>query len=409
MEDHATRRALLTESRLDSPAGSRGPGPLRWLDLACAGLVAACASAAFLPIGMAGRAVVVLLAIAVGVFAGRTVRSLDARLAEARKLRNYRLTERLGRGGMGEVWRAEHAVLPRPAAIKFISPEALRERGGATEDETRQRFLAEARATVRLSSPHTIEIYDFGSTADGMLCYVMEYLEGMDLETLVKRWGALPPHRVVYLLRQVCISLAEAHQAGFIHRDIKPANIFVCRKGIHYDFVKVLDFGLAAETRLDGGRGKKVVIAGTPTCVAPETVHGAAFDARTDVYSLGCVAYWLLTGKTVFDADTPMDMVSHHVHTRPAPPSQRLGSELPRDLELLVLQCLRKNPDDRVPSVAEFSRRLAACELGAVWTPGQAMTWWQSRGKEAEAPPKIDVEPPSPPRARSLETTILDG
>ncbi|MBZ0268939.1 serine/threonine protein kinase, partial [bacterium] len=329
-------------------------------------------------------------------------------LTEARKLRNYRLTERLGRGGMGEVWRAEHAVLPRPAAIKFISPEALGERSGESEEETRQRFLAEARATVRLSSPHTIEIYDFGTTADGMLCYVMEYLDGMDLETLVKRWGPMPPHRAVYLLRQVCISLAEAHQQSFVHRDIKPANIFVCRKGIHYDFVKVLDFGLAAESCL--GNGKKVRIAGTPTCVAPETVNGAAFDARTDIYSLGCVAYWLLTGRTVFDAETPMEMVSHHVHTRPVPPSQRLGRELPRDLELLVLHCLNKHADDRVQSVAEFSRRLAGSDVGAVWTPGQAMTWWHARKKEMAAPaPTVDVALPSTPHRRSMETTVLHG
>jgi serine/threonine protein kinase len=351
------------------------------LDAALLLLIIACGSLATLSSGsLILRVSVVLLALVVAGLVRRTVRSLEGRLCEARRLRNYRLVERLGRGGMGEVWRAEHYILPRPAAIKFIHPETLGRGTQKDRKEIAERFLREARATVRLSSPHTIEIYDFGVTPDGTLCYVMEFLDGLDLETLVLDCGPLPAARAVYLLRQVCISLAEAHEQNFVHRDIKPANIYVCRKGIHFDFVKVLDFGIA--TQMQGGTStpeKAFEVVGTPAYMAPEIVLGRPPDARADIYSLGCVAYWLLTGQTVFGGDTVTEMVSHQVHTRPLPPSHSAGQAIPRDLELVVLKCLKKHPDDRFQSVSQLSQGLARCDVGSPWTPGQAMQWWRSR------------------------------
>jgi serine/threonine-protein kinase len=329
------------------------------------------------------------LCAAAGVALGRLVRVLREDLREARRLGNYRLEECLGRGGMGEVWRAKHRLLPRPAAVKFIRPEALVLGTDGDVREAVKRFGREARATASLSSPNTIEVYDFGVTPDGTLCYVMEYLEGRDLDSLVREHGPLSPARVVYLLRQVCISLAEAHQNRFIHRDIKPANIYVCRQGIAHDFVKVLDFGMVAHVS-DAERTKHCssgerTTGGTPEYLPPEIALGQDADARSDLYSLGCVAYWLLTGRTVFGGETIAEKISHHVHTRPAPPSKGAPQPIPRDLELLVLTLLKKNPDDRVQTAADLARRLTQCDVGPAWTPGQAMTWWTERAAEASA------------------------
>jgi len=283
----------------------------------------------------------------------------------ARRSSNWIPVHRLGSGSMGEVWRAEHRFLPRPAAIKFIRPETL----GA---DAAGRFEREAHTTSLLTSPHTIELYDYGITDDGALSYVMEFLDGRDLDTLVERHGPLPPARVVHLLRQVCISLAEAHLQGFVHRDLKPANIYACRQGIEYDYVKVLDFGMVADRRLDEGR----MILGTPAYLAPEMITGLGFDHRADIYSLGCVAYKLLTGRTVFLADSPEEMMKRHVHDRPEAPSFHTGQPIPRALDVLVLECLRKFPSTRIDSAADLSRRLAACGVTPRWTAGQAMRWW---------------------------------
>ena len=310
------------------------------------------------------------------------VRALD----DARHLGNWRLTECLGKGGMGEVWRASHVYLPRPAAVKFIRPEAL---GGADPDAVREvirRFRTEARAVASLTSPHTIGILDFGLTEDGTLCHVMEFLDGMDLETLVRTHGPLPPARVVHLLRQVCVSLAEAHAAGLVHRDLKPANLYCCRQGIQYDFMKVLDFGMVAD--LEGRMDAKTVAesGGTPSYVAPEIITGRGLDARADLYSLGGVAFYLLTGRTVFEGTTVAEKLKHHLHTRPEPPSRFAPQPPGRDLDLVVLACLAKNPDDRPRSAAELSRRLAACDTGPAWTSGAAMTWWTSRTRAVSVP-----------------------
>jgi serine/threonine-protein kinase len=312
---------------------------------------------------------------------------LERELADARRIGNWRLEERLGRGGMGEVWRASHVFLPRPAAVKFIRPEALGGGDAATMRDVVRRFRCEARAVASLTSPHTIQIFDFGVAEDGTLCHVMEFLEGMDLETLVRSHGPLPPARAVHLLRQVCISLAEAHQEGLVHRDLKPANIYSCRKGIQHDFVKVLDFGMVADLdgRIDAERS--VETGGTPSYIAPEVATGRGCDARSDLYSLGCVAYFLLTGATVFGGSTPQERIAHHVHSRPEPPSRRAPHPVPRDLDLAVLACLAKNPDERPSSAAALSRRLAACDVGPAWTSGQAAQWWRTRPAAPAAAP----------------------
>ncbi|MGE4056158.1 MAG: serine/threonine-protein kinase, partial [Vicinamibacterales bacterium] len=247
---------------------------------------------------------------------------MGRRLREAQELGSYRLVELLGHGGMGEVWRAEHRLLARNAAVKLVRPEVL---GAATDDEARlllHRFEREARATAALSSPHTIQVFDFGTTEQGNFYYVMELLVGRDLESLVKTFGPLPAKRAIFLLRQVCHSLADAHARGLVHRDIKPANIYVCRMGLEYDFVKVLDFGLVKLKDRAAVQQTLVTMdhktTGTPAYMAPEIVLGeTTVDRRADVYALGCVAYYLLTGQLVFEGDTPMKMLMQHVQSTP--------------------------------------------------------------------------------------------
>ena len=245
-----------------------------------------------------------LISVSIAVLGSRLLHGLNVDLARGRQLGSYHLESRLGRGGMGEVWRARHQMLARPAAIKLVRPEAL---GGSREsrDTLLARFKREAQATALMQSPHTIQLYDYGVSDAGTFYYVMELLDGLDLDSFVKRFGPLPAGRVVYLLRQVCQSLAEAHHHGLIHRDVKPANLYMCRYGLELDFIKVLDFGLVKsgclgdeqDTRLTGG----FAAAGTPPFMAPEQVVGnRPVDARTDIYAVGCVAYWLLTGQLVF-------------------------------------------------------------------------------------------------------------
>ena len=288
----------------------------------------------------------------------KVMQGLGKQLHEAQDLGSYKLVERLGQGGMGEVWRAEHRLLARNAAVKLVRPEVLG--GGGPEDAQviRRRFEREAQATAALGSPHTIRVFDYGVTDDGTFYYVMELLAGRDLESLVREFGPVPADRVVYLLRQVCHSLAEAHARGLVHRDIKPANIYVCRMGLEFDFVKVLDFGLV---KVRQRRGQQALTAtmehttGTPAYMAPEIILGEAnVDRRADVYALGCVAYYLLTGQLVFEADTPMKMLMQHVQAEPVPPSQRTELRIPRELDELVLACLNKDPNQRPQNAEEL-------------------------------------------------------
>jgi serine/threonine-protein kinase len=315
-------------------------------------------------------------AVVLAYFGARMIYAIGLDVSRARLLGAYRLESRLGAGGMGEVWRASHRMLARPAAVKLIAPQQL-------GDDTRAaltRFEQEAQATAQLRSPHTVEVYDFGQASDGSFYYVMELLDGLDLQKLVDTHGPLPASRVVYILRQVCHSLGEAHAAGMVHRDIKPANIFVCRHGSDFDFVKVLDFGLVKQQTLaeDATVTQQGQVVGTPAFFAPEMALGAAIDGRTDVYSVGCVAYWLLTGALVFEADTLMALAAKHLQQEPVPPSRRTELAIPADLEAVVLACLRKQPGDRPGSAEALAQRLADCDVGA-WTNEDAKRWWQLR------------------------------
>jgi hypothetical protein len=322
-----------------------------------------------------------LLVVIMAFVGARVVYGLGTEVTRARELGSYRLVERLGQGGMGEVWRAEHRLLARPAAIKLIrSPLAGRSNGDVTTDAVR-RFEREAQVIASLRSPHTVELFDFGVASDGAFYYVMELLDGFDAETLVRRTGPVVPERVIHILRQICHSLSEAESRGLVHRDIKPANIFLCRYGEDYDFVKVLDFGIVKTAR-DGGDAALTVtmanvIQGTPAFIAPEQALSASdIDGRADIYATGCVAYWLLTGQLVFTAETPFALVMHHAHTPPTAPSARSETPIPRALEDLVIACLAKNPADRPQSARELSLRLGAIDVGRTWTDEKAREWW---------------------------------
>jgi serine/threonine-protein kinase len=322
----------------------------------------------------------------------RLLRHFGRKLSKAREMGSYELVELLGHGGMGEVWEAQHRLLARRAAVKLVRPELL---GAATDAEARlviKRFEREAQATAALSSPHTINLFDYGVTDQGVFYYVMELLTGRDLESLVRTFGPLPADRTGYLLRQVCHSLADAHARGLVHRDIKPANIYVCRMGLEYDFVKVLDFGLVKVNSDRAQLGQTLLTAeqkttGTPAYMAPEIILGEAkVDRRADVYALGCVAYYLLTGQLVFEADTPMKMLLQHVQAEPIPPSQRTELPIPHDLEALVMACLQKDPDKR-PQNAEMLLGMACnCKSGDRWTSESAKAWWRTHLPEFTRP-----------------------
>ena len=309
----------------------------------------------------------------------RIVHRTNVHLARAREIGSYELTERIGAGGMGEVWRAQHRLLARPAAIKLIRRDKLGDSVPA-RDALVQRFEREARATAALRSIHTIDIYDFGITEEGDFYYVMELLDGLNLEQLVAQFGPVEPGRVVYLLQQVCHSLGEAHACGLVHRDITPGNIFVCRLGPDNDFVKVLDFGLVVHDHRAAATALTLpgFVAGTPSYLAPEIALGLDdVDGRADLYSLGCVAYYLLTGQQVFTGDTAVALALAHVQAKPAPPSDRSEFTIPAALDALVLECLAKDPADRPVSADILSARLAATVPRDAWTDTAAKRWWE--------------------------------
>jgi len=323
------------------------------------------------------------LLVAIMAYVGaRVVYTLGKAVTEARELGSYRLVERLGHGGMGEVWRAKHRLLVRPAAIKLI--RAADGAGTVAQQEAIRRFEREAQVTAGLSSPHTVQLFDFGVADDGSFYYVMELLNGVDLERLVQRYGPVPAERAVYLLRQACHSLAEAESYGLVHRDIKPSNLFVCRYGGEYDFVKVLDFGIAkaaTDMMQTGAMGitQDNILQGTPAYIAPEQVmNGSNVDGRADIYSTGCVAYFLLTGKTVFTGDTPMAVVVQHAHSQPTAPSESSELPIPPALDRLILDCLAKSPADRPQSARELSHRLAEVAIVTAWNEERARAWWET-------------------------------
>ena len=323
--------------------------------------------------------------VGVSVVISHVVTRLGRQITRAREMGSYRLVTMLGKGGMGEVWRASHRMLARDAAIKLIQPDMLLRNFGKNAELMRRRFEQEARTTASLRSPHTVQLYDFGVSEDSAFYYVMELLDGIDLETLVRKFGPQPPARVVFILRQVCRSLAEAHRHGIIHRDIKPTNIFLCRMGNEYDFAKVLDFGLVKV--LEDGNETQITVAGattgTPSYMAPELALGSPhIDGRTDLYGLGCVAYWLLTGSLVFEKMGGTAMMLAHVHQVPVPPSQRGEHAVPASLDRAVMMCLAKEPAERPAGAETLASVLDSFDDVGSWTKEDAERWWQSNMPE---------------------------
>ncbi|HEX7380052.1 MAG TPA: serine/threonine protein kinase [Pirellulales bacterium] len=299
---------------------------------------------------------------------------LKAALA-TKTLGQYQLEEKIGAGGMGAVYRARHAFLRRPTAIKLLDIEK-------TTPETILRFEREVQMTSQLNHPNTVAIYDYGHTPEGIFYYAMEYLEGIDLEHLVQTDGPQSEGRVIYLLRQVCGSLEEAHRRGLIHRDVKPANIVVTQRGGVPDFVKLLDFGLVKSigAEADGHLTLAGSVTGTPLYLSPEAIqHHDDLDPRADLYAVGAVAYFLLTGTPVFEAKSVVDLLMHQVNTPPQPPSERLGKFISPDLEALVLCCLAKRRDDRPATARELANALGSCSSSGDWTESEAAAWWREK------------------------------
>ena len=309
-------------------------------------------------------------------------------LGSLREIGNYTLEERLGEGGMGEVWRGKHRMLARPVAVKLIKRAGLGGGNTAATNRLLTRFQREARSTAALCSPHTVAVYDFGLHEE-IFYYVMELLDGLDLRTLVEVHGPQPPERVLYLMRQACHSLQEAHTVGLIHRDVKPGNLFVCRHGIDFDFLKVLDFGLVKDVRAssDATVAQDAEICGTPGFIAPEQIldHRKA-DGRADLYALGCTAYWLLGGRQVFEGDTTMLVLSHHMTADPPPLSQFVQMRLPGEVEKLVMSCLEKDPDARPQTAAEIIERIDKIGIADEWTPRRREQWWANRSGPDTSP-----------------------
>ena len=322
------------------------------------------------------------LLVGIAVVISHVVIKLGRQVGKARELGSYQVGDLLGKGGMGEVYRATHRMLARPAAIKLIRPETLAGSDPGARELAIKRFRREAEVAASLRSPHTVALYDFGVTEEETLYFVMELLEGMNLETLVREHGRVLPGRAIYILRQVCDSLQEAHVRGLVHRDIKPANIHIGRLGLRHDFVKVLDFGLVKNVKTTGSDLSLATglggTPGTPDYMAPEMTMGEQIDPRADLYALGCVGYFLLTGKLVFEATNMFHMIARHLNDIPVPPSQRAGIVLPPELDSLILSCLEKQPDRRPHSAAELQAALSGIPVEP-WGEPQAEAWWNAR------------------------------
>jgi serine/threonine-protein kinase len=304
--------------------------------------------------------------------ASNVIYGLRAEVAKARRLGQYTLERKLGQGGMGEVYQARHALLRRPTAIKLLA--------GDTSPEHVRRFEQEVQLTASLTHPNTISIYDFGRTPDGVFYYVMELLDGLTLQEIVERDGPQPAARVVHILLQACAALREAHEAGLIHRDIKPANIFLCRIGGVSDTVKVLDFGLVKQMRPASSPSESSLnaIIGTPLYLSPEAITAPEkLDARSDLYALGAVGYFLLTGAPMFDGSSVVEVCSRQLHERPAPVASRAAGPVSDTLAQIIHDCLEKDPAARPPNAAALGARLRAEPTAGTWTEVDAEAWWQ--------------------------------
>jgi hypothetical protein len=309
---------------------------------------------------------------------------LRTEVREARRLGQYTLEGKLGEGGMGVVYRARHGMMRRPTAVKLLKPE----QAGETN---LKRFEREVQLTARLTHPHTITIFDYGRTPDGIFYYAMELLDGASLARVVATAGPFPASRVAHVLYHVAEALTEAHEVGLIHRDIKPANVILCRQGGIYDFPKVVDFGLVKDLEPGAAAGltRADVVAGTPLYLAPEAINAPeTVSGQADLYSLGAVGYFALTGTSVFEGRTLVEVCSHHLHTAPEPPSDRLRHPVPADLESLVLDCLEKDPARRPAGAHEVRRRLEACAAFGGWTTEDARSWWAQNGEALATEPQ---------------------
>jgi hypothetical protein len=390
--------------------GSPSVGAWRWLEDYDFGVVSEVdVDEAFRPAYILRRAIHILMILlvlcAVGIFLGmlfiaRQQRALQKATLAARQLGQYTLEEKLGAGGMGTVYKARHAMLRRPTAVKLLDVDKM-------SVEAIARFEREVQLTGALTHPNTVAVFDYGRTPEGIFYYAMEYLEGLNLDDLVKRFGPLSEARLVYILRQVCSSLAEAHAAGLVHRDVKPANIVLtCRGGLH-DFVKVLDFGLvkAVAGAEQAHLTSPSAVTGTPLYLSPEAVRKPdAVDARTDVYALGAVGYFLLTGSSVFTGESIMEICMQHANAAPEPPSVRRGRPVSADLETLLLRCLAKAPSDRPRDAAALQRELEACVVEGTWTASDAAGWWGSHERAAPSAEQTTVA--ATPRTAAPEATI---
>jgi len=325
---------------------------------------------------------------AVAIFAAFIIDKFFSAAYESRRASFYDLEERIGSGGMGEVWKASHRGLARPAAVKLIRQDRIVGVDGEEAQRVLRRFEREAKATASLRSPHTVEVFDAGVTGDGHFYYAMEYLDGIDLENLVTHFGPVPVERAIHFLVQACDSLADAHDSGLVHRDIKPANIHVTRRGPSGDHIKLLDFGLvkyeiapkdAAKLTAEG------ITSGTPAYMAPEMAVQGPVDGRTDIYALGCVAYWLLTGKLVFEGKNEVAVIVEHVRTQPTPPSQRSELEIPPEFDEIVMKCLEKDPENRYQNARELAAALGSVPLSRPWDARGAGEWWDLHSLELSA------------------------
>ncbi len=314
-------------------------------------------------------------AVVISTLASRVIFGLRQEVRQARQLGQYTLLEKIGEGGMGAVYRASHAMLRRPTAVKLLRPEN-------TGSQRLERFEREVQLTSSLTHPNTVGVFDYGRTPEGVFYYAMEYLDGLNLEDLVRLDGPQPPGRVIHVLRQVAGSLTEAHGIGLIHRDIKPANvILVAERGGAPDVAKVVDFGLVKDLHQDVHLTNEAALVGTPHYLSPEAIRAPLdVDARSDLYSLGCVAYYLLTGHTPFEGKTVIEVAGHHLSSRPLPLRERLGRPVPETLSDLVLSCLEKNPESRPRSARDFIASLDACRDVPAWTDDEARSWWSAQG-----------------------------
>jgi eukaryotic-like serine/threonine-protein kinase len=324
---------------------------------------------------------------------------LRREVQRARQLGQYTLDEKIGEGAMGVVYRARQTLLRRPTAIKLLPPER-------TGQKNLQRFEREVQLTASLTHPNTVAIYDYGRTPDGIFYYATEYLDGIDLEDLIRRFGAQPAGRVIHILRQVCRALSEAHGLGVIHRDIKPGNIILTVRGGEPDVAKVVDFGLVKE--IDATNATQTmsvdgnVLVGTPLYFSPEAISMPdEVEPRSDLYALGAVGYLLLTGEPLFEGRTIVELCAHHLHTRPIPPSQRVEHDIDPDLEAILLRCLEKSAEDRPASALPLHDALATCAAAAEWSSADAHQWWERYRANVAEPLPMD-------RGTETETVAVD-